>query len=211
MLARVAITGRKVQVDLVDAVRRGGVHDRVVQLRLLERGPDRPPFGSRAELRDRGLEPDLGVELARERVGELLQAGTERDHPAGHRRSRRVGVTLSRAHHAAERLDDRAVGALEPVQLRERMANRELLGIAGVDAGDERVRNVVHDLLVEPAADEGGDALLDRGVAAVDERLTEYRQLGPVGEQPRREEVLGRHRERQQPVLANDVALLGGR
>ena len=168
------VAARKVEIDLVEQCAARRTPPRRTAPPAWNAAPTVHPLGPERSWVDRRREPDLGVELARERVGQLLQAVAERDHAAGHRRARRVGVPLPRAHHAAERLDDRAVGALEPVQLRQRVPDRELLGVAGVDAGDERVGDVVQDFLVEPAADEGRDALLHRRVAGVDQRLAEH-------------------------------------
>ena len=204
------IAAREVEIDVVEAVGRRGVDHGIVELAGLERGADRPALRSMPKLRDGRAQPDLRVELPGERVGQFLQSVPERDQPAGHTRLA-VLLAFPRSEHAPERLDHRAMRSLEAVQLRQRMPHRELLRVAGEDAGDERIGDVVEDFLIEPAPNEGRDALLGRRVARVDERLAEDGELGAVREQTGREDLLRRHRQRQELLLLDDVTVARGR
>ena len=68
-------------------------------------------------------------------------------------------------------LDQAPVLLLERVQARKGGRHRDALGVACVDAGDERVDRVVEELVAQPAAHECGYRLLDLGRQGLDERL----------------------------------------
>src|SRR4051794_8837111 len=98
------------------------------------------------------------------------------------------------------------------MELGQRMANRQLLRIAGKGPGDEGAHDVVQNLLVKTSAHESGDALVHRGVASLDQGLAEYRQLGGVGKEPGGEQLGRSERQADQLAPADDVpgARLGG-
>ena len=180
------------EVDLVGPMGRGGVDHAVVELGRLVGGADGPPLGAAPDLGNRCLESDLGVEAAGQRVGQLLQTTREGDLVPRHRRRSR----LAGPGQLPECLHHRAVAALQTVQPGEGVPERELLRITGEGARDERVGDVVHHFLIEPAAEEAGDAFLHRRVARLLQRLPEDRQLGAVREQPRRQQLRRRDGQR---------------
>ena len=196
----------KIEIDVVGCVSRRRVHHAVVELRRLEGGADGPPLFAEPDLGNRRPETHLGVQLAAERLGELLHSLAERD------QRRRLFLAalalplLRAAPLSGERLDYRPVAPLEPVEPRQRVADRELLRVAGEDAGHERIGDVVEHLLVEAPPDEPRDAFLHGRVVVFQQRLSEHRELGGVGEKTRGEDLGRRHRDGDEPVLPHHEA-----
>ena len=68
-------------------------------------------------------------------------------------------------------LDERAITRLKLAQLRKRLLHRELVGVARIDSGDERIDGVVEKLLPKSAQNELRDAFLFAIAARRHERL----------------------------------------
>ena len=78
--------------------------------------------------------------------------------------------------------DEAAVPGLQVHEAREGGADGESLGIAGVDAGHERLAQALDRLLPEAPAHEGGDRLVARRPAAGQDEVQGHAQLAPPGE-----------------------------
>src|SRR5580765_3876332 len=78
--------------------------------------------------------------------------------------------------------DDAPVRRLELVEARHRRGDGEPLGIAGVDAGDERIGDARERLAAEPAPYEVREALVARAVTARQHEVERHAELPGPGE-----------------------------
>lgn len=99
--------------------------------------------GRPARLGDRDRQPaDAAADAVEDRAGGARRGGFALDRAGG--------------------LDERAAVAHRRIELRDRGAQRDLIGVAGVDAAEQRLHQPVHHLVAEP----GGDVGADRDVVA---------------------------------------------
>ena len=164
------------------------------------------PLGPTPNRGDGRLEPYLRVQLARERGRELLHSLAERDERRRRLLARLLSLLLfpTAAH---ERLEHRSVVPLEAIEPGQRVADRELLGVARVHAGDVGVGDVVEHFLIEAPPHEPRDALLHRRIELIHQRLAEDRELGALGQEPGGEDLGGRHRKGNELVPLHDEPL----
>src|SRR5262249_10832651 len=80
--------------------------------------------------------------------------------------------------------DERAVTGFELGEFGEGVLKGKLMGVAGVNAGNERINRVVEKLPSKPADDEFGDGFLFAIAASRGEWLAQDGQLGARGEKP---------------------------
>ena len=108
---------------------------------------------SRSDARSRGSRgtTEPGGSARHQRVDQLADAARQR-----HERAARRGRRLQRA----EGPQHAAVLALRIDQARKQRTHRQPIDVAGVDAGQQRLGQVVHGLAAEAAAHERGDRLV---------------------------------------------------
>ena len=120
------------EVDLVGAVGRRGVDHPVVQLRrLIRRARPSTPWGPRRSWVTGALK------RSSDRSSRASASGSSWSPPAKEISAGPAAPPglAPGAHHLPQRLHHRAVGVLQVVQPRQGVADRELLGVAGEDAG----------------------------------------------------------------------------
>ena len=102
----------------------------------------------------------LAGQPADERGHERFKTGLEADEhrPSGCLSSRSV-VAQFRREHAAQ---DAAVGLLQLHESRERRSHAHLLGIAGIDAGHQRLHHAFEGFSAEPTPDKRSERFVDR-------------------------------------------------
>ena len=184
-----------------------------------------PPLVVSEKPSDRRLDPvhaharpqSTRVEPRDERLDQL-------DEPAAQRVERRGRLGAGRGLRPRRRPQPPHQAAVHPLQLpkaREGREDREPLGIACVDAGEQRLAQALHGLLPEAPAQERRDRLVAVAVLAGDQDVEAHAQLARPGEEAAREEGqdLRRHREHHplgqrvelSPVQDEDRALVGVR
>ena len=137
----------------------------------------RPAFGRLGEAGDGGVEAHRLAQALAQGIGQHLQPLVKGELGGAVFRNFPAPLALARAEDLP--LDERAVARLKLAQLRERLRHRELVRVARIHPGDERINGMVQKLLPEPAHHKLGDALLLAIAARRHERLAQHGQLGP--------------------------------